>query len=123
MKIHPSYTKPHFVNGNFVFYGRNSSSKYQLDIADIRNLFLQSKNSEEQFENFRIQRIMKLKSGNFPFKYYSQKIITLHIASLSSLNNNIQLSMAKYKHDFRVFKPMYYNGECGTNNYDGCLNY
>ena len=123
MKIYQSYTKPHFVNGNFVFYGRNSSGKYTLDITDIKNLFLESKKVEEQFENFRIQRIMKLKSGNFPFKYNSNKIITLHIASISSLNNNIQLSMSKHKNDFQVFMPMENGGYSRVNNYDGCLNY
>jgi hypothetical protein len=123
MKVYPSYTKPHFVSGNFVFYGRNSSGKYPLDITDIKNLFLQSKNVEEQFENFRIQRIMKLKSGSFPFQYNSNHIITLHIASLSSLNNDIQLSMSQYKQKFEIFKPMCYTGYSRINNYDGCLNY
>ena len=123
MKIYSSYTKPHFVNSNFIFYGRNSSGKYALDITDIRNLFLQSKNIEEQFENFKIQRIMKLKSGNFPFKYNSNKIISLHIASISSLNNNIQLSMSEHKNDFQVFLPMKNGGYSRVINYDGCLNY
>ena len=123
MNIFSSYAKPHFVKGNSVFYDRNSNGKYQLDIGEIRNLFLQNKNTEEKFEDFRIQRIMKLKSGNFPFNYYSQKIIVLHIASLTSLNNNIQLSMSKHKYDFQAFFPMDNGGYNGINNYDGCLNY
>jgi hypothetical protein len=122
MMIFPSFSKPHFVKDNCVFYGRNSNGKYMLDVGDIRNLFFQSKNAEEQFENFKMQRIMKLKSGNFPFKYDSQNIISLHIASLSSINNNIQLSMSNCERSLGVFFPMVNNGYDGKNNYDGCLN-
>jgi predicted HTH transcriptional regulator len=59
MKIHSSYNKPHFVKNNFVFYGRHSNGKYPLDIEEIKSFFLFSKTMEEQFEQFRIQRIMK----------------------------------------------------------------
>jgi hypothetical protein len=123
MKIHSSYNGPHFVKNNFVFYGRHSSGKYPLDIGEIRSLFLFSKTTEDQFEQFRIQRIMKLKSGNFPFDYFSEIITTLHIASLSSLSNKVLLSMPNLKHYFEVFGPIHNFGFDGVNNFDGCLNY
>jgi len=127
MDILSSYTKPHFVKGNYVFYGRNNNSKYQLDIADIKRLFLQSKTVEEQFENFRIQRIMKLKSGSFPFQYSSNSIVSVHISSLPSLNNDIQLSMSRLKYQFKDFEPINNDRILGRydtayNNYDGCIN-
>ena len=127
MDIQSSYTKPHYVKGDFVFWGRNNSGKYQLDIGDIRRLFLQSKTIEEQFENFRLQRVMKLKSENFPFKYSSNSVVSIHISSLSTLNNNIQLSMSKSKNDFKDFNPINYDSSVGCynaayNNYDGCIN-
>jgi hypothetical protein len=123
MKIHSSYNKPHFVKNNFVFYGRHSNGKYPLDIGEIKSLFLFSKTTEEQFEQFRVQRITKLKSGNFPFSYFSQIITTLHIASLSSLANKVLLSMSNLKYSFEVFKPIHNLGFDGVNNFDGCLNY
>ncbi|WP_461256852.1 AlbA family DNA-binding domain-containing protein [Treponema sp. R80B11-R83G3] len=122
MCIHSSFTKPHYVNGNFVFYGRHSSGKYQLDISEIRALFLSSKSAEEQFENFRINRIMKLKSHSFPFKYYSDNFFVIHIASLNSINNNIQLSMPKIKlKNIELISNMYATG--AISNYDGYLLY
>jgi hypothetical protein len=123
MRIHSSFNKPHFVKNNFIFFGRHSSGKYALDIGEIKSLFLFSKTMEEQFEQFRIQRIMKLKSGNFPFAYFSQIITTLHIASLSSLANVVQLSMSNLEDHFKVFKPMHYFDFRGVNNLDGCFNY
>jgi hypothetical protein len=78
---------------------------------------------EEQFEQFRIQRIIKLKSGNFPFSCFSQIITTLHIASLSSLANKVQLSMSNLKDYFKVFEPIHNYSFQGVNNFDGCLNY
>jgi hypothetical protein len=123
LKIYSSYNKPHFVKNNFIFYGRHSSGKYPLDIGEIKSLFLFSKTAEEQFEQFRIQRIMKLKSGNFPFDYFSQVTTTLHIASLSSLANKVQLSMSNLMYHFEVFEPIHNFGFQGVNNFDGCLNY
>jgi hypothetical protein len=123
MKIHSSYNRPHFVKNNFVFYGRHSNGKYPLDIGEIKSLFLFSKTTEEQFEQFRIQRIMKLKSGNFPFNYFSEIIATLHIASLSSLANKVLLSMSDLKYHLEVFEPINNFGFQGVNNFDGRLNY
>jgi len=120
--IHSSFTKPHYVNGNFVFYGRHNSGKYQLDIAEIRALFLKSKSVEEQFENFRINRIMKLKSHSFPFKYDSDSFYVIHIASLNSLNDNIQLSMPAIK--LKNIEPITNISSIGyISNYDGYLKY
>jgi hypothetical protein len=120
--IHSSFTKPHYVNGNFVFYGRHNSGKYQLDIAEIRALFLKTKSVEEQFENFRINRIMKLKSHSFPFKYYSNNFYVIHIASLNSLNENIQLSMPDIQlKNIAPIGHIYATGD--ISNYDGYLLY
>ena len=120
--IHSSFTKPHYVNGNYIFYGRHNSGKYQLDIAEIRALFLKSKSVEEQFENFRINRIMKLKSHSFPFKYDSDSFYVIHIASLNSLNDNIQLSMPNIK--LKKIAPIAQNYAAGAvSNYDGYFLY
>ena len=121
MDINPSYTKPHFVNGDYVFYGRNNASKFQLDISDIKKLFLQSITVEEQFENFKLQRVMKLKSENFPFQFDSKNIVTLHIASIASLVGEIQLS--KNNNMNYDFLPIQNTGLSTVNNYDGFLNY
>jgi hypothetical protein len=122
MYVHSSFTKPHYVNENFVFYGRHNTGKYQLDISEIKSLFLNSKSEEEQFENFKINRIMKLKSHNFPFKYASDSFYVIHIASLNSINDNIQLSMPKIKlKNIAPISHIYSNGT--ISNYDGCLLY
>jgi len=122
MNIHSSFNKPHYVNGNFVFYGRHNTGKYQLDISEIKTLFLKSKSVEEQFENFKINRIMKLKSHNFPFNYNSNNYYVIHIASLNSLNDNIQLSKTDLKlKNIAPISNLYNIGSIC--NYDGYLFY
>jgi predicted HTH transcriptional regulator len=93
MKIQPSFNKPHRVKDSGKFYGRRANGNYELYVGEIKNLFLSSSTLEEKFENFRMKRLIKIKSGDFPFVYYSQDIVTLHIASLSSLSNNVPISL------------------------------
>jgi hypothetical protein len=124
MKILPSFNKPHRVKDSGKFYGRRANGNYELDVGEIRNLFLSSSTLEEKFENFRMKRLIKIKSGNFPFVYYSQDIVTLHIASLSSLGNNAPISLQNIDSSDNIFfLPLCSTGFNKIYNFDGLMNY
>jgi hypothetical protein len=124
MKILPGFNKPHRVKSTGKFYGRRANGRYELDIGEIKDLFLLSSTIEEKFEKFRMQRLIKIKSGNFPFVYYSQNIVTLHIASLSSLTNNIPIPLKKIaSSDTTYYSPLSSEGFNKIYNFDGLMNY
>jgi predicted HTH transcriptional regulator len=120
IKISPGFNKPHRVKANGKFYGRMANGRYALDVGEIRNLFLLSSTLEEKFEKFRMQRLIKIKSGDFPFVYYSQNIVTAHTASLSSLSNNIPMPLRNIasSNTIRYF-PLYSTGFKKIYNFDG----
>jgi hypothetical protein len=125
MKILSSFNKPHRVKDNRKFYMRRDNGKYELDIGEIKDLVLLSSTLEDRFEKFKIQRLMKIKSGNFPFEYASEKIVALHIASLSSLGNSVQLSLPKIASttDPAPFWPLAVGGMNRIYNFDGLMHY
>ena len=123
-EILPSYNKPHFVNNNFVFYGRNNSGKYQLDVHEIRNLFLSVKSIEEQYEQFRVQRLMKIRSKSFISPPYSDSSVVIHFAPLSSFQNSGLLPLDKIKNDNNSpFYNLYKYGFSKCFNFDGLMFY
>jgi hypothetical protein len=125
MRILASYNKPHVVKDDNMFYGRHSSGKYKLDVGEIRNLFLLNKSAEEKFNSFRNQRLMRLKSDNFFMPLRSDKIIVLHLASLSSLNNNTQIELSKITTGIVPFHPINAHSFSYSRqiNYDGIMCY
>jgi hypothetical protein len=68
---------------------------------------------------------MKIKSGNFPFEYASENIVALHIASLFSLGNSIQLSLPKIASTTNPapFWPLAVGGMNRIYNFDGLMHY
>lgn len=123
-EILPSYNKPHFVKNNCVFYGRHSSGKYQLDVHEIKSLFLSQKSVEEQFEQFRIQRLMKIRSRNFPLRPFSDHPIVVHLAPLSFAQDGRLLPLNKIKTDLSSpFRVMHEFGFAKSFNFDGLMFY
>lgn len=76
IRIPKSWAAPHMVNlgKNKRFCGRNGSSKFQMDIQQIRSAFLALQNTQEQIQNFISKRIAKTLSNEgsfqleFPFR-------------------------------------------------------
>lgn len=106
LKIKPSFNKPHRVKKNQKFYGRNSNGRYVLDIDELRNLFLFSGTLEEKMEKIKINRLIKIKSFDFPFEFITNKIITLHIIPIASLYNRIQLNLESIEKKLFLFSPI-----------------
>ena len=122
-EILPSYNKPHFVKSDWVFYGRHSSGKYQLDVHEIKSLFLSQKSVEEQFEQFRVQRLMKIKSRNFPLHHFSDHPIVVHFAPLSFAQDGNLLPLRKIKSENNPFGDLHKYGHDKSFNFDGLMFY
>jgi hypothetical protein len=128
MRIAVSFNKPHIVKNDYIFYGRHSSGKYKLDIGEIRNLFLFNASLKEKFENFRIQRLMKIRSSKFSSNFFFQnpmslKSITLHIASIKSINEVSQLDISSIKNGEKGFMPLGSIRYTSEYNFDGIFYY
>ena len=57
VRVPQSWAGPHRVNTNQHFFTRENGRKRQLDVPEIRSLFLRSERQAEQIRNFRSERI------------------------------------------------------------------
>jgi hypothetical protein len=96
IKIPKSWALPHMITykNHSKFYARNSSGKYQLDVQEIRNLFILSETIVEKIKNFRIERISKIVSGDTPVIISDGPKLVLHILPIISfeISSNYDIS-------------------------------
>lgn len=122
IKILPSYSKPHREKNTQKFYGRTSKGRYELSVDELKTLFLLSSTVEEKMEKFKLNRLIKLKNNDFPFKFYTDKLVILQIAPLESLMNNVKIEIDK-ENTYESFFPLEASGHNHLYNFDGRIHY
>ena len=100
LSIPSSLAKPHVVShGNhWRFYGRNSRGKYQLDLDEVREAVLLSNKLAEQMQNFRINRLARITSGETPIPIENGKpTLVLHVCPLEAFSSNHMVDIASLR--------------------------
>ncbi len=90
---------PHIIwfQKNGKFYKRNNSGKYQMDIFEIKQLFLQTSEWEKEAESFRRQRIMDVRLKKYIPNLNINGSTFIHIIPMGSRDKNIDLNRHKEK--------------------------
>lgn len=90
MRIPRSWNPPHQViyAKSFRFYGRSSNGKYQLDVDELRSVFLQTAGISEKIKQFRIERIAKIVADETPIRLQVGGKFVLHIIPLSKFTGS-----------------------------------
>lgn len=85
IRIPRSVQAPHMVmfRNWSRFFARNSGGKYQMDVSEIRQAFLQSAEWMERADSFRCERVKKVISGSAPVQIGEKAKTFLHIVPLS----------------------------------------
>lgn len=66
IRVPQSWSAPHRSKANLHFYVRDGVRNRQLDIPEVRALFLRSDNQAERMRNFRAARLAKIVTGQMP---------------------------------------------------------
>lgn len=66
IRVPQSWAGPHRVRTNQHFYIRENGRKRQLDIPEVRGLFLRSDHQAQRVRDFRTERLGKLLAGDAP---------------------------------------------------------
>lgn len=84
--IPKSWNPPHQVTyqNAFRFYGRSTNAKYQLDVDELRSIFLRSENAAEKIRLFRIDRVARVASNEAPVGLEPGAKVITHIVPLSA---------------------------------------
>lgn len=79
VRVPQSWAGPHRVKTNYKFYLREGSRKRELDIPEIRGLFLRSDSQAQKLRDFRTERLGKILSGNTPCRLAEGSVWVLHL--------------------------------------------
>lgn len=96
VRIPPSWNGPHRVRANQHFYYREGARKRQLEIPEIRNLFLQSEGVAQRIRDFRAERLGKIISGELGFPLATDTVVVLHMAPADVVNSSVHVDPVHY---------------------------
>ncbi len=123
-----SWASPHMVTfKNYSrFYSRNSAGKYQLDVSELRALFLLSETTAEKIRGFRADRLGKIIAGETPIAIDDTAKIVLHIVPLDAFNPATRVDVySNVPRGHSLYAPIYCSNVSWDRqyNFDGLLTF
>ncbi|SDC22575.1 AlbA family DNA-binding domain-containing protein [Paraburkholderia lycopersici] len=79
IRIPQSWAAPHRVRSNFKFFVREGNRKRELNVPEIRGMFVRSDDQEQKVRDFRTDRLGKLLAGEAPARLAEGSIWILHL--------------------------------------------
>lgn len=80
VRVPQSWAGPHRVKSNQHFFVREGARKRQLDMPEIRGMFLRTEQQAQRVRDFRTERIGRLMVGDAPARMVPGAIEVLHFA-------------------------------------------
>jgi hypothetical protein len=115
-----SWAGPHRVKTNQHFFVREGARKRQLDVPEIRGLFLRSESQAQRVRDFRTDRLGKLLAGETPERLAPGSLLVLHLVPTQAALGIMSVDPAPYMNHHHL--PVL--GRAGGNprlNIDGAL--
>jgi hypothetical protein len=91
-----SWAGPHRVKSNQHFFTRENGRKRQLDVPEVRGLFLRSENQAQRVRDFRTERIGKLMSGEGPHRLIPGALLIGHFVPTQAALGTVQVDPIPY---------------------------
>jgi hypothetical protein len=91
-----SWAGPHRVKTNQHFFIRDGLRKRQLDVPEIRSLFLRTADQAQRVSDFRTERLGKILSGNAPQRLVDGPVLVVHIVPTSAALGLVQIDPVPY---------------------------
>ena len=120
VRIPQSWAGPHRVKTNQHFFVRDGLRKRQLDIPEIRSLFLRTENQTQRVNDFRTERLGKILSGNAPQRLVDGPILIAHIVPTQAALGLVQIDPVPYTNQ-RGLPVIGTTGGMARLNLDGAL--
>lgn len=96
VRVPQSWAGPHRVKSNQHFFIRDGARKRQLDVPEVRGLFLRSENQAQRVRDFRTERIGKLLSDEAPHKLVEGPLVVVHVVPTQAALGLIQIDPVPY---------------------------
>lgn len=125
IRVPMSISRPHAVTikGHFKFHARHSSGVHQLEVDDLRKVFLATESTAMRIRNFRNDRIAQIMTGQAYLPLSPGAKIILHIIPFNSFEVGVHYNWTR--ENFGDFLPFLETGATVGHkfNLDGILSY
>jgi hypothetical protein len=85
VRIPQSWVGPHRVIPSLHFFTREGGRKREINVAEIRTLFLRSAGQAQRVRDFRTERLGKILAGETPYKLKSDSVLVMHIVPVQAV--------------------------------------
>jgi hypothetical protein len=125
IRVARSWSGPHMVTyqQHSRFYARAGSSKYALDVFQLRQAFLNSGSLSERAREFRAERLGRLLAGEMPVTLSSTSLVCVHVIPHAAFAGVIEVDFALAASQGELLQPFYSQGRGSTYNLDGFLTF
>lgn len=126
IRIPRSWALPHMVRfkGLSKFFSRNSAGKYQLDVAELRTLFLLSETTAERIRRLRAERLGIIVAGETPVAVPEGPKMVLHVVPISAFDPGARYHLHQITDPWSMTRPLCSTGITDSRyNFDGFLTY
>lgn len=96
VRVPQSWAGPHRVKSNQHFFIRENGRKRQLDVPEVRGLFLRSENQAQHVRDFRTERLGKLMSGEGPHRLVPGALLVGHFVPTQAALGTVQVDPIPY---------------------------
>lgn len=96
VRIPQSWAGPHRVKSNQHFFIREGLRKRQLDMPEIRGLFLRSDQQAQKIRDFRTERLGKLVAGEAPHPLLPGPLLVVHLVPTQAALGLVQVDPVAY---------------------------
>ncbi|WP_179101575.1 AlbA family DNA-binding domain-containing protein [Burkholderia pseudomallei] len=79
IRVPQSWVGPHRVKSNYKFYIREGNRKRELNIPEIRELFVRSDSQAQKVRDFRAERLGRILTGEVPCPLVEGPVWVLHV--------------------------------------------
>jgi hypothetical protein len=96
VRVPQSWVGPHRVKTNQHFYLREGARKRQLDVPEIRGLFLRSESQAQRVRDFRTERISRILTGEGAPKLTPGAVLVMHLVPSEAALGLMQVDPLDY---------------------------
>lgn len=96
IRVPQSWAAPHRVRSNQHFYVREGARKRQLDVPEIRAMFLRTEGQAQRVRDFRTDRIGKIIARELPLRLVDGPIVIVHLIPTQAALGVVQVDPVPY---------------------------
>jgi hypothetical protein len=102
VRVPQSWAGPHRVRSNQHFFVREGARKRQLDMPEIRGMFLRSDAQVQRVRDFRTERVGRVLMGDTPVKLISGPALVVHLIPTQAALGLVSVDPVRYQREARL---------------------